>query len=132
MPPLPQAGIPRGSLPLTLPMDVHIDRVAIDDDPFDREVQGDFLEALKVRGDVALQTVQRQRRKHHRLDAGKILRDIGPPECLDGHVNPLVPRVIRRVPNIFGGAAQDLAGATGKTEQQPPPRCSSSKGHVAV
>jgi len=102
MPALSQANLCRSFFPLTLPMDIHIDRVALDDDPLDRDVERDFLEALEVRGDVALQTVQRQRREHHGLDVGKVFRDIGLPKGLDGRVNPLVPRVILRVPNIFG------------------------------
>lgn len=108
---LPNTGVVRIFLPHSLPVDVHIDVVAVDHDPFDLELKRDGLKGVEVGVRLPLQSFEVIERQHHRLKTRTVLLLVRLTQRFHGLVDTAEPFV------VFG-ILDRLRGAGGEAERQ--------------
>src|SRR5215813_386701 len=100
------AGVLRILFPQSLPMDVDIDVIIVNHDPFDSELHRDVVKRLEITFSFPLQSIGRFRRDHERRQPGRIFLYVGLSKRLHRFVNAKIPFMILGILDSFRAASK--------------------------
>src|SRR5262249_26017343 len=100
------AGVLRILFPQSLPMDVDVDVIIVNHDPFDSELHRDVVKRLEITFSFPLQSISRFRRDHERSHPGGIFLHVGLSKRLHCLVDAKIPFMILRILDGFRAASK--------------------------